>query len=136
MKRKLSLYSVLLVITIICGLLSRSSLIPMPQLISTYAGDTLWAMMLFWIFCCLRPKASTLTVALLTMTFAFCIEFSQLYHANWIDVIRHTRVGALVLGFGFKFSDLICYVVGILIAAVIDVILVHNMHKTYNKSIN
>lgn len=33
--------------------------------------------------------------------FLFVIEFSQLYHAEWIDQIRDTSLGGLVLGYGF-----------------------------------
>ena len=42
----------------------------------------------------------------------YAIEGSQLCHAPWIDTIRHTRLGALVLGYGFLWSDIICYTVG------------------------
>ncbi len=34
-------------------------------------------------------------------------------HAPWIDGIRNTTLGGLVLGFGFLLSDLVCYLVGI-----------------------
>jgi hypothetical protein len=30
------------------------------------------------------------------------VEFSQLYHAPWIDTIRAARIGALVLGSTFN----------------------------------
>lgn len=55
--------------------------------------------------------------------FAFAIEFSQLYHAPWIDDIRQNIIGGLVLGFGFKSSDLVCYFVGILLGFAIDSLL-------------
>lgn len=45
---------------------------------------------------------------------------SQLYHAPWIDSIRATSLGGLVLGFGFLVSDLICYTCGVLIAYFFD----------------
>ena len=51
------------------------------------------------------------------------IEISQLYHAPWIDSIRATTLGGLILGFGFLWSDLICYTVGIVIGAIIDKII-------------
>ncbi|MFM8818855.1 MAG: DUF2809 domain-containing protein, partial [Phycisphaerales bacterium] len=37
----------------------------------------------------------------------------QLHHAPWIDGIRATRLGALVLGSGFLWSDIACYAVGV-----------------------
>ena len=50
-------------------------------------------------------------------------EFSQLYRAPWIDAVRATRLGALVLGQGFLWSDLWCYAAGVTLAAGIDWIL-------------
>src|ERR1017187_341105 len=47
------------------------------------------------------PRASTRTIAILAMSFSVAVEISQLYHAPWIDSIRHTNLGGLVLGFGF-----------------------------------
>ena len=46
------------------------------------------------------------------------MEFSQLYQAEWIDQIRATRVGGLVLGRGWVATDLICYAVGVGIGVV------------------
>ncbi len=125
-KRRRWLYIILAVATIFCGLLSRSQLIPLPVFISTYAGDTLWALMVFWCFCILAPHRKTWEVALAAVLFSFAIEFSQFYHAFWIDSLRHTKLGGLILGFGFKFSDLVCYSIGILFGAVIDHWLLNN----------
>lgn len=43
-------------------------------------------------------------------------ELLQLYHAPWIESVRQTRIGGLALGFGFLWSDILCYAVGTLIA--------------------
>ena len=59
------------------------------------------------------PRVSTRTIAILAMAFSVAIELSQLYHAPWIDSIRHTTLGGLILGFGFLWSDLVCYAVGV-----------------------
>jgi glycopeptide antibiotics resistance protein len=101
----------------------------LPDFVSTYAGDTLWALMVFWVFCIFAPKSKTWKVSLTALLFSFAIEFSQFYHAAWIDSIRETRLGGLVLGFGFKFSDLICYSAGVLLAAIIRCHLTKNQSK-------
>jgi hypothetical protein len=44
----------------------------------------------------------------------------RLYHASWIDSLRDTTFGGLVLGFEFVWSDLVCYTVGIVFGAIID----------------
>jgi len=97
----------------------------MPDFISTYAGDTLWALMIFWIFCVVFHQQPTGKIILYALLFSFTIEFSQFYHEPWIDEIRHTKLGALVLGYAFKFTDLVCYVSGIFIGACIDRIINH-----------
>ena len=131
-KRKRSLYIVLAILTMLCGLLSRSQLISLPIFITTYAGDTLWALLVFWGFCVLAAHWETWKIFFAAMSFAFAIEFSQFYHAPWIDNLRHTRLGGLVLGFGFKSSDLICYSVGIFFGAFIDRLLLK--FKIFNRN--
>jgi Protein of unknown function (DUF2809) len=66
------------------------------------------------------PRVSTWRVAALAMSFSVMIEVSQLYHAPWIDSIRRTTLGALVLGHGFLWSDLACYAGGIGLGVLIE----------------
>jgi len=85
----------------------------LPGFIAAYAGATLWALAAFLGCGVLLPRASTRTIAVLAMAFSVAIELSQLYHAPWIDSIRHTTIGGLILGFGFLWSDLACYALGV-----------------------
>lgn len=66
------------------------------------------------------PGRSTWRVAVLAMIFSMMIEVSQMYHAPWIDSIRGTILGALVLGHGFLWSDLACYLAGVEIGMLIE----------------
>ena len=102
------------------GLLWRSGLIPLPQWLSNSGGDALWALMVFVGFGFLLPRASTLVVALLALTFAWGVEFFQLYHAPWLDAVRATLPGRLVLGNTFNWPDLPAYAVGIVLGAVAE----------------
>jgi hypothetical protein len=43
-----------------------------------------------------------------------------LYHAGWIDAIRATRLGGLILGYGFLWSDLVCYAAGVGLGAILE----------------
>ncbi len=54
------------------------------------------------------------------MAFAVAIDLSQLYHAPWIDSIRQTTIGGLILGFGFLWSDLACYALGVGLGVAIE----------------
>jgi hypothetical protein len=106
-------YGILIILVVICGLASRSSWATvLPRLVQTYAGDTLWALALFLGLAFLFPTASTLRIALVTLALSFGVELSQIYQAEWINAVRSTRIGGLILGFGFKGSDLICYTLG------------------------
>ena len=85
-----------------------------------YAGDTLWALALFLLLGLVMPGASTARLAAIALTLSATVEVSQLYHAPWIDAIRRTKLGGLVLGFGFLWSDLICYAAGVALGAAIE----------------
>jgi len=95
------------------GIGSRRYAHALPELIAAYAGDTLWALAAFLGIGVLLPRASTVRVALLAMALSVAVELSQLYHAPWIDSIRRTTLGGLILGFGFVWSDLACYAAGV-----------------------
>lgn len=114
------IYFLLVVVTIALGLFSRSNLVASPSFVNRYIGDALWALMVFWGVRMILPNQAVWLSALFALIFAFGIEFSQLYHAPWIDSIRATRLGGLVLGFGFLFSDLLSYTVGILCGVLLN----------------
>lgn len=110
----------LAIAVVAAGLLWRSSVIPMPGWLSNNGGDALWALMVFIGFGFLLPRAPTWTIALLALTVSWGVEFSQLYHAPWLDAIRSTLPGRLVLGTTFNWPDLPAYAVGVFIGALAE----------------
>lgn len=98
------------------GLFTRSHLIEFPQFVLEYVGDALWAAMVYFGLSFLAPQRKASQIALAAFIFSFGIEFSQLYQAEWINSLRANKLGALVLGHGFRWSDLLCYTAGILTA--------------------
>lgn len=120
MQRSRVQYSILTVSVLLLGLASRRFGTYLSQFISAYIGDTLWALMVFFGIAVLFNKLPTKRVALLAMLFSFGIEVSQLYHAPWIDAVRATHLGGLVLGYGFLLTDLFCYSIGIVIGTLVD----------------
>lgn len=120
MKRSRIIYFAFIVITMVLGLASRQFGECLPVFLRNYAGDALWAMMVFWGIGFLFYKMSAAKVMLAALAFSFAIEFSQLYQADWINALRRTTLGGLILGYGFLWSDLVCYTVGILIGAGIE----------------
>ncbi|MFT9819167.1 DUF2809 domain-containing protein [Lysinibacillus sp. NPDC056185] len=113
-------YLIAIVITIFLGLASRKWSLLLPSFIAQNAGDMLWAMMVYFGFRLLLVRKCTLIAIWLSFLFSFGIEFSQLYQEDWINQIRGTTLGALVLGKGFLVEDLVRYTVGIIIATVLD----------------
>jgi hypothetical protein len=104
----------------VVGLASRRYQAVLPEFVGEYAGDTLWALMLFLLVSTLLAGRIVMSRVTISLVLAFLVEISQLYHAPWIDSIRNTTLGGLVLGFGFLWTDLVCYTVGILIGALAE----------------
>jgi len=101
-------YVVAVIIVIAAGLLSRRfAVIPL------WVGDVLWALMVYLLVRALLIKAPLKQVVIISLLFCFGIEFSQLYQAAWINGLRRTLPGRLVLGQGFLWSDLLAYVAGV-----------------------
>lgn len=102
-----------IVIVMILGLASRSYGELLPAWLAAYSGDVLWGLMVFLIVGFLMPKQEIHFTALTAFAFSALVELSQLYHAPWIDAIRSNRLGGLLLGYGFLWSDIACYAFGI-----------------------
>ena len=114
-------YFILIITTIIVGLLSRHfSFIPL------FIGDILWATMVYFICRLLFIDNKIKFVVLVSLLFCFGIEFSQLYKAPWIDNLRRTLFGRLVLGDTFLWGDLLSYTVGVIIGVLLEAMLSKN----------
>jgi hypothetical protein len=113
MKRSRFVYFLAGCIVVPLGLASRRFAAVLPEFIATYAGDTLWALMAFLTVAFIAPRWPSLRVAYAALGLSYLVEISQLYHAPWIDTLRHTTLGGLLLGYGFLWSDLVCYTVGV-----------------------
>ena len=114
------LYCLAIVFTIALGLSTRKFGAAMPEFIVLHFGDALWAAMVYFGFRFLLPHKPLLLSALLSLAFSFLIEFGQLYQEAWIVNLRATTLGALVLGRGFLWIDLVRYTAGILAAWLVD----------------
>jgi len=92
----------------------------LPDFVAEHAGDALWASMVYFGVRTVWVKMRLLGAALVSVLFCFGIELSQLYQAEWVNSIRSTFVGALVLGRGFLYVDLARYSLGIIISLLIE----------------
>lgn len=100
-------------VLIVIGLLSRKvSFVPQ------CFGDALWAVVMY---CCWRivlVKRPPYVAAAFALVTSFVVEFSQLIKWRWLVELRSTKMGHLLLGQGFLWSDLVAYTVGIAAALV------------------
>jgi len=113
-------YALAILGTIVAGLASRAYAADLPWWLAKNAGDALYATMVFWGLGVVAPRARTSRVALAALAFCVAIELTQRFHAPWIDAVRATTPGRLVLGQGFHAFDLVCYVIGVALGVALE----------------
>jgi Protein of unknown function (DUF2809) len=113
MARARRTYAFLSLLTMLLGLASRRWGNGLPGWVTLYAGDALWALLVFWLIRFWHPRWQPARAAAAAAVFALLVELSQLWQTPWLDALRRTMLGALVLGQGFRWNDLLCYAVGI-----------------------
>lgn len=84
-------------------------------------GDALWALMMFAWIGALWPQGLLRTRAGFALLICWTVEISQSYHTPWLDALRRTAVGQLVLGSGFNVRDLGSYALGVLVGCAFEV---------------
>jgi hypothetical protein len=120
LRRSRVLYLLLAIATVVAGLGTRAFRGMLPDAVGAYAGDVLWAAVVYLLIAAAWNRTPIRRVAAGAAIFSLAIELLQLYHAPWITAVRQTRLGGLVLGFGFLWSDLAGYAAGIALAAALD----------------
>lgn len=113
-------YLILIFLAACLGILSRKYGTILPEFIASFTGDTMWAFALYFVIALFSLKRSFSFKFFWTCLLSALDELSQLYHAPWIDELRNTIVGALVLGNTFVWTDLLCYLAGAVLAVILD----------------
>lgn len=118
--RARGIYIVAVFAAMALGLGSRVFADVLPVFVAEHFGDALWACMIYFGFrTCFAHKKISFALWC-SLAFCFAIEGSQLYQAGWINYLRNTTLGALVLGKGFLAADLVRYTVGIAASSLLD----------------
>ena len=108
-------YFITAVLVVFLGITSRKiTEIPL------FIGDVLYAVLIYFGFRFLLITSKKSTSLLLSLLFCFGIEILQLIQIDWLITIRKTTLGHYIFGEGFLWLDLLCYVIGMLIAFLID----------------
>src|SRR4051812_19042953 len=119
-RRNRLVYACSIMIVAWLGISSRRYGDALQPFVATYAGDTLWALAVFSAIGLAFPSVGTWQAAAGAYVISALVEFSQLYHAPWIDAIRGTPLGALALGSEFVATDLACYAAGVFLGMLIE----------------
>ena len=119
-RRSRWLIAILALLVIAVGLASRRGLVQFPAVLGNYPGDALWAWVVLLCVAWVRPAITRGRLVGVSLVVAFAIEFLQIYQAPWMQALRANKLAYLVLGNGFDPLDLLAYVVGITLGAVVD----------------
>lgn len=90
----------------------------------TYAGDTLWLVMFFFMGRFLFPKIKRRWLAIFVLALTMSLEFGQLWKPPTLQWLRQQPGIGFVLGNTFVWSDVVCLVVGTAIAIIADYALI------------
>lgn len=106
------LYLIAVTGVVLLGLASRRLPGLFPRVLDKYPGDILWTVMVFLGLGVLFPRATSLRLAAGALAISWVVELTQLYQAPWINGVRRTTMGHLVLGSTFAWLDLVSYAAG------------------------
>lgn len=123
-----------MLLSVSLGIASRRWGPYLPGFIARYAGDTFWALGFFAFFRLLFRQRSLARVAALTLIWSFIVEFSQLWHPKWLEALRAYTAGGLILGYGFRWSDLACYAAGCVLGHSLFTFIHWRLSKNTNRS--
>lgn len=119
-----STYAILALATIGLGLLLRAAGSALPSSVTDVGGDALWAAMMFWWVSAVWPRARPLSRSVGAVAVAYLVELSQLLRTPWLDALRATTLGHLVLGSDFDGRDFISYAIGVGAAVLFELLVI------------
>jgi hypothetical protein len=111
------IYLSLIIVTVIVGLVSRelsSAVVPL------FVGDILWGLAVFLLMRFIFIKQSLSFTITISIIYSYATEFSQLYNAPWIDNMRQTFFGKVMLGETFFVGDIASYTIGIGLGVLVE----------------
>ncbi|MGB5963498.1 MAG: DUF2809 domain-containing protein [Coleofasciculaceae cyanobacterium] len=85
---------------------------PAPEWLNDLLGSVAYQILLMMLVAFCLPKTTPVWVAIGVCLFSCAIEFLQLWQAPFLQAIRATLPGRLVLGTTFSWSDFPAYFIG------------------------
>ena len=113
-KRKWTIIFLLLIVPI--GFLTKFYTGPLASWVNNSLGGLFYV--IFWslLFFLLIPKAGVFKISALVFVCTCCVEFLQLWHPAFLELIRSNFFGRTLLGTTFSRTDFIYYFLGFLIS--------------------
>ena len=107
---------------IVCGLALRGYglSLGLPSSIVKYGGSILWGTMVFLLVGMAASNLSRHHAALIAALIAVGVELFRLVHYRWLDAVRLTLPGALLLGRIFSVWNMVAYGAGIGLGLLLD----------------
>jgi hypothetical protein len=109
-------YLLFVLATIAVGLLLHLRGTFMPPAVRDIVGDALWAMMIVWWMGVAAPRLPLHTRGVAAFAVCVAVEVSQRYHTPFLDALRHTLPGHVILGSGYDPRDFLAYAAGVVVA--------------------
>lgn len=131
--RNRMVYALTLLCVIGAGISIRKVVPGLPTLFMKIAGDALWALAVFLFFALVMPRRPTQYIGSAAGLFSAGIEFSQLCQAHWLNSLRRTLPGRLILGSVFAWADFSYYALGIVLGILFDSALRGRKRSAANK---
>ncbi len=132
-KRQIIALIFLLIITPI-GFMTKFYSGPAHHWVSDSFGGLLyeifWCLVLFFIF----PKSKPLKIAIWVLIITCILEFLQLWHPPFLEVLRSNFIGRTILGNSFNWKDFPYYFLGSLTGYLILVAITRLIFKTNSPS--
>jgi hypothetical protein len=97
------------------ALYARQYALAHPSSAVDLVGDGLWALLVFAAIGLFFPTISSWQAASLAFIIPALLEVGHLYHVPWLDPIRGTSIGLVVLGTKSIMADFACYAAGALV---------------------
>lgn len=91
---------------------------PGREWVHNYAGGIVYVMFWALVLAALVPRLRPSVTALSVFTATTALEFLQLWHPPFLEKIRSTFIGRVLIGATFSFYDIIYYAAGMFIVYV------------------
>jgi hypothetical protein len=134
MSRKRIILLICLILLIPLGLATKSWHGPGEILVHNHLGGMFYAMFFTILPVTVFPELSTAGAAGSALLFCTGIEFLQKVHNPFLDSVRDTFLGAVLLGSDFSYADFIFYATGCLLGALLLIMVKRRERDTGVKS--